>query len=345
MSMIQNVGSGYYNYYHVKGRVETKDNQAKTAWYDRDLSQEEIANNNSILNRESEGADICRKIAAKYKDVAEANRKRYGNATDLSNAVYAKYNAREYSGYSLQERFAMARNEISMTMYGVVNFYDAHHDPSLNGEVTKNTLGSDDAEQRAFNQKTLASQIGNVFKNNGINPLLFGNAKFAFSINGMTKGLTVSLLDNNGNDSITSELLQKMTDALNTGKNTSNLFHNLLHNANQQGTLKENEKAKYLLYSSFREQTGLDIRTFTQTDKGFITDKGENALDIYKEGVRNSSIQPEFKSLVFDYFKNLEKNAQQFDMASTPDLTLSLTYQKGVISFDTAKSGSFEAFA
>jgi hypothetical protein len=345
MPTIQNAGSGYYNYYHVKGRVETKTNQAKTPWYDRDLSKEEISNNNSTLNRESEGADICRKIADQYRDVAEANRRKYNNVTDLTNAVYAKYHGQEYRGYSLDECHAMARNELNMTMYGVVNLYDASHDPHASGKASKNIAGSNEAADRTFNLKTLGMQIANVFRHNGINMSLFGDAKFAFSVNGMTKQLTVSLLQNNSNNSISGDLLEEMTEALNTGKNAGNLFHNMLHDASRQKLLKEDEKAKYLLYSSFREQTGLDIRDFRQTTNGFVNSNGENALDIYKEGVRNSSLRPEFKGLAYDYFKTLEINARQFDLANTADLTLSLTYQSGTVTMPSANPGSFEAFA
>ena len=345
MLAIQNAGSGYYNYYHVHGRGEAKNNQAETAWYHRDLSKEEISSNNYVLNSESQGADICRKIAAQYKDAAEENRQKYGSVTDLKNAIYAKYKGQEYRECSLQERIAMEQNELSMTMYGVVNYYYASHDPHAADDAVKNSVGRSETEERSFNEKTLGMQIANVFKNNGINTALFGNARFSFSVNGMTKQLTVSLLKNNANNSISRDLLRKMTEALNTGKNARNLFYNLLYDANRQKLLKEDEEAKYVLCSSFHEQTGMDIRNFTQTAKGFVNDKGRNALSIYKEAVRNSSLRPEFKDLAYEQFKTLEKNARQFDLASVDDLILSLSYQDGKVNMPSTGAEGLEAVA
>ena len=53
MESISSVGRGYYNYYHDKSRYETPDGKAKTAWYDRDLTTEEIGKNNAgVLNKD-----------------------------------------------------------------------------------------------------------------------------------------------------------------------------------------------------------------------------------------------------------------------------------------------------
>ena len=136
-----------------------------------------------------------------------------------------------------------------------------------------------------------------------------------------------------------------MTEALNTGKNARNLFYNLLYDANRQKLLKEDEEAKYVLCSSFHEQTGMDIRNFTQTAKGFVNDKGRNALSIYKEAVRNSSLRPEFKDLAYEQFKTLEKNARQFDLASVDDLILSLSYQDGKVNMPSTGAEGLEAVA
>ena len=53
MLTTSSVGNGYYNYYHDKSRYETPDGKAITAWYDRDLTTEEIGKNNAgVLNKE-----------------------------------------------------------------------------------------------------------------------------------------------------------------------------------------------------------------------------------------------------------------------------------------------------
>lgn len=76
METVESVGRGWYNYYHQKSRVETKDGKAEENWYDRDLSKEEVnASNSHTLNRESYGADLCRKLHETYAGVAEAREK------------------------------------------------------------------------------------------------------------------------------------------------------------------------------------------------------------------------------------------------------------------------------
>ena len=330
MESISSVGRGYYNYYHDKSRYETPDGKAKTAWYDRDLTTEEIGKNNAgVLNKDYQCADLCRKLADAYQSIAESNRAKYSTAQEVKDAVWAKYTATgEYSAYSHEERAAMARNEIHMTLFGTIDNWN--NDPHLKGTVSKNTHnGSNETESRAFNIKTLGTQFMNLWNNNGIDTSKINGSSFLFCINGMNLQATITLLNGEKQDS---GLLDLMTKALNSNGNASNLFYNLLYDANKQGILPHDSLAKWKLYSNFKEITGLDITTFKQTEKGFVDNNGVTAKEIFKESLKSTTKVPaEFKGAAYEYFEQQEKEAMKYDISKVPDLNLSMEYRNGYV--------------
>ena len=324
METVESVGRGWYNYYHQKSRVETKDGKAEENWYDRDLSKEEVnASNSHTLNRESYGADLCRKLHETYAGVAAANRARYSNVKDMRSAVCAKYMlGSEYQQYSREERSAMASNEIQMTEFGSLSLGQAvYNDPHLSGQVS--TTRSDTPE---FNAKMLSKQIGNVFQKNGIDLSSLGGARFQFTVNGMTNRLGVSLVSGNADSS----LLLKMTKALNRGKNSENLFFNLLYEGSRKGTHDAAKLAKWSLWKDFSDMTGRDIRDAEQTKTGFLFEDGQDARDIYKKALQDStSVPAEYKGAAYENFEKHVENALQYDMSQTPDLELSMSFEAG----------------
>ena len=327
------VGNGYYNYYHDKSRPETMDGKVKTVWYDRDLSSEEIVKNNaSIWSKDSEGADLCRKLADTYKSIAESNRAKYSTSQEVKDAVWLKYSSTgEFSAYSREERTAMARNEINMTLFGFISYGDnVANDPHLDGEVSKNTHnGANEEENRSFNIRMLGSQFKNLWNNNGIDITRMNGRRFLFSVNGMNTQAFVSILD--GED-VDQRLLESMTNALNSNDNAKNLFYNLLYDANKQRILPQDSLSKYRLYRDFYDVTGLDITAFKQTENGFFDGDGRNALDIYDE--RNSerkNMLPEFRQMAKDYFKTLVDDAMKYNISDVPDLVLSMEYRNGEV--------------
>lgn len=350
MVTIQSMGSGYYNYYHDKHRYETEDGKTIEAWYNRDLSKEEIASTNSgEWNRESQNADLFRKLESTYADIAVQNRAKYQTVNELYSGVYWKYFDKDsaYSGYSDEEKWAMFNNEMTMTRWGEiksdhVSLPDLLKDPHLNGEVTTNKS----TNTREFNSKMLSAQIGNVFKNHGIDLSQLGNSSFRFSVNGMTNKLTVSLLSGNAGSAIDADLLKKMTEALNSNNNAQNLFYNLLYDGAKQGTTPKDQRAKWSLWNNFQSVTGEDIRTYRQTADGFVNKNGEKARDIFKETLKTSTAVPsQFKEAAYDYFVEQEKKAMQYDIADTADLTLSMTYQNATAILTPSSGYQFEAFA
>lgn len=281
------------------------------------------ASNSHTLNRESYGADLCRKLHETYAGVAAANRARYSNVKDMRSAVCAKYMlGSEYQQYSREERSAMARNEIQMTEFGSLSLgSNVYNDPHLSGQVS--TTRSDTPE---FNAKMLSKQIGNVLQKNGIDLLSLGGARFQFAVNGMTNRLGVSLVSGNADSS----LLRKMTEALNSGKNSENLFYNLLYDGSRKGTHDGAQLAKWSLWKDFSDMTGLDIRKSQQTKTGFLFEDGQDARDIYKKALQNStSVPAQYKDAAYENFEAHVDSALQYDMSQTPDLELSMIFEAG----------------
>lgn len=341
MESIATIGRGYYNYYHDKSRLETADGKAKTAWYDREIPTDEIGRNNVSPSRDYEGADICRKVADKLESVAASNRGRYGTVSEVKDAIWAKYSFQgAYKKYSHEQRAAMAMAEINMTLYGTVRYGDARILGEIEGDFTKSTLGRGDDEDRQYNINMLGKQIGNVIGNNGVNLSLLGNSRFGISVNGVSNALSVFLLDAKGNPNASEGLLGSMAAALQTGRNVSNLFHNILADVNKQGLVPADQLAKLRLFSEFKQITGEDIRQYKQTDDGFVNKDGKKAVDVYKEHMEKSNKVPtEFKGAAFDYYKEVESNAMKYNLAEVSELTLTLEYQNGVVSLPDGVKG------
>ena len=339
MATVNTVGNGYYNYYNVKSRMDTTDGKAVTVWYERDLSKEEICNDNSgVPDRNYQGADLCRKLADAYRGMAESNRAKYSTAQDAQNAIWAKYTAtKEYSAYSHEERVAMARNELNMTLYGYINLGDVWNDPHLKGEVSKNKHnGVDKAENRSFNMKTLSAQFMNLWNNNGIDASKMNGSSFLFKVNGMDLQPTVMLLGGKNQDE---SFIESITKALNSNENASNLFFNLLYDASKLGKIPKDSLTKWKIYSDFKNVTGQDIRDYKQTDKGFVNKDGRNAIDVYSEALKISEKVPrEFKGVAKEYFSSLVDDAMRYDIEKTPDIELTMEYRDGSVYLNTDKA-------
>lgn len=331
METVSSVGKGWYNYYHVSNRYETPDGKAMTAWYERDLSVEEIKSDNSgIPNREFQGADICRQVAAKFEGIAVSNRSKYSSVEEMKDAVWSKYLVgAAYRGLSHEEKQALARTEINMTMFGTVNSGEADIVAKIDGDFTKNKVGKSDEVNRVFNIKMLGTQIGNVFKNNGIELNELGNMEFRFSVNGMSNTLSITPA---GTDKVSDELIYRIESALNTKENAKQLFFNLLYDSNKRGLIPTDQLTKWKLFNDFQHITGRDIREFKQTDDGFVDADGNYARDIYKDALKGTNRVPaEFTGAAYEHFTQLEKDAMRYDISKVEDLTLSLNYQNGAV--------------
>ena len=279
--------------------------------------------------------DLCRKLTDTYKSIAESNRARYSTSQEVKDAVWLKYftysSTGEYNSYSHEERLAMVRNEINMTLFGFINYGDnVMNDPHLNGKVSKNTHnGTNEEENRSFNIRMLGSQFKNLWNNNGIDITQMNGKRFLFSVNGMNRKASVSILND---EDVNPGLLESMTNALNSNDNAKNLFYNLLYDANKQRILPQDSLSKYRLFWDFYDVTGLDITAFKQTEKGFFDSDGRNALDLYDEkNSKRMDIRPEFRQVAKDYFKILVDDAMRYNISEVPDLVLSMEYRNGEV--------------
>lgn len=331
MPTIQSMGSGYYNYYNMSSRYQC-DTPYKV-WYNQDLEQSEVMGSNRYPNKDSENADLYRKLVDTYASAAVSNRSKYSTVADLRNALEEKYGASgAYAHYSAEERNAMLVNELSMTCFGTIGSHsgmgggDVLADPHLKGAVTK--YKKQDTE---YCNNMLGKQISNVFQNRGINMSLFGNNRFLFSMDPLTKLLSISVTQADDRYPLDETLIKQMEDAFNSSGNASKLFSNILREKNMTGEIPTDMLAKYLLMNDFESITGEDIRTYKQTEEGFINDKGKNALDVYKESLKNTDkVSACFKGAAFDYFNLLVSRAMNYDISKVNDLVLTAGYQNGV---------------
>ena len=310
------VKSHYYNYYNVKGRYTTSEPQ-KAGWVQKYESIEDrIEGNNS--NKDSELYKAYVKLEDIYYDLGAANRAKYSSYDELQNAIGQKYlfsNSPYYGKYSYTERRAMYENELSMSAFG---YCGNMNDPRLNGAVHAET----DSEKKSYNRQCVNNQINNIFTNDGISHTLFGNSSFTFIINPYTYQLTV---EGNADKSIMSQ----METLLNENGNSKELFFHILNSIGSTN-IDKNVLAKYRAASMLREYTNLDIRNFAQTKDGIIDGEGNNILDVFKKGVKESSKVPsEFKGAAYDIFEEYIKQITSTDVNSIDDMYLSIGFENG----------------
>ncbi len=331
--IVQSMGSGYYNYYKLSYRYSCE--TPHESWYRRDLSKAEISNNNDILNKDSQNADLYRKLEDTYASVAISNRAKYDTVDELRNALYAKYSAQgAYAKYSKEERNAMYLNELSATCFGTIGNYtgmgggDILADPHLKGSVSETNI----TDQREYGRRMLNAQIQNVFTNHGVDTALFGDTRFSFQLDPLTKYVRVAVSKQDAAAQANASLLAQMEKALNSRNNGKNLFYNLLSERSRAGNVPKDALAKFRLMNTFYSETGLDIRTFTQTKNGFFNADGRNALDLYRAGLETSRNVPQrYKGTAYDYFKELIQNAMQYELSGVKNLTLTADYQNGAL--------------
>jgi len=62
-----------------------------------------------------------------------------------------------------------------------------------------------------------------------------------------------------------------------------------------------------------------------------VNESGKNALDVYKESLKNTDkVTACFKGAALDYFKLLVSRAMNYDISKVNDLVLTAGYQSGV---------------
>lgn len=308
--MSMEVKSLYYNYYNVKGRYSPKTPETPSWRKQYETVDDHVKANNG--NTESGLYKALCKLEEEYYNSAVANRSRYKDVDSLKQALADKYLFGDaYSGYDDTQRRAMYDNELSMTMFGTCGNMN---DPRLNGPVRAAT----DSEQSSYNRQMVNLQINNIFSNAGLNVGLLGNMKF--SIDPFHYSLTVS-----GIDDKTAGIVEQL---LNADNNSVELFHHIMQS--NRSRIDEPVMDKYRAVRNFRDVTGEDLRTYSQTQDGFVDKNGRNALAVYEKALETTNRVPsQFKGTALEVFSGNLQVLMGKEFASIPDMNLQIGFSNG----------------
>ncbi|ARJ56711.1 DUF4885 family protein [Campylobacter cuniculorum] len=309
------IKSHYYNYYGVKGRYNPQEKQ-KTSWEKLYTPiTERIEGNNH--NPENDVYKAYLKLEERYYTLGEANRAKYSNYEDLKQALSQKYFSVDspFQKYTSEQRRAMYDNELSMSAFGYATNIN---DPLITDPVH----APSDEEQQDYNRKMVNSQLQNILSQNGID---LKGADIQFIISPNDYHLKIMGLDDEN-------LKLKIENLLNQNDNSKELFFHILQSLRVwQFNFKEGVIEKYRATSEFARLTGLDLGTFHQDGVNFTDKNGQNALEIYKNALEDSSIPPEFRGFAYESFKNLLESFRELDFSKIPELNLQIGYKDGVL--------------
>ena len=324
------LNTAYYNYYNVKGRYSPETPQTPSWKKLYTETDDKIQSNNH--NPESELCQAFLKLEETYYAVSVSNREKYKTEDALKQALAEKYlTGSAYSQYSRTERQAMYQNELNMSLFGCSSFN--LNDPHLNGPV----MGETDEERAEYNRQRVNTQINSILANAQIDTGSLG--KITFFIEPYNHTLSVAGVEN-------PDTAAAIESLLNEGRNATELFYHIFK-SNYFG-LAEDIKTKYRLIQDFKNITGLDLRLFHQTENGLENDSGQNALDLYREGLKTTgSVPAAYKGVAYDLFaEKITLLGENF--ANIPEMPLSIDFENGQLqdtAFDAAITKKVDIFA
>lgn len=306
--------TAYYNYYNVKGRYSPETPQTPAWKKTYEVVADRIEGNNRSQDCDAFRAAV--KLEETYYAVSVSNRAKYKNEDELKQALNQKYFVSgTYSQYTQVERSAMYQNELHMTMFGCLSGGGNVNDPHLDTHVYAPT----DEEVSAYNRQMVNTQINNIFSQAGIDGSTIQN--ISFFIDPYAHVLTV----NGMQDANAASLIEQL---LNKDNNATELFCHILQSSS--GRISDDVKTKYHAVRDFRDITGLDLRTFSQTKDGFIDADGRNALDIYKDALKTTNRVPaNFKGAALEVFTDKMTKLQNRNFVSIPDMNLIIGFSDG----------------
>ena len=308
--MAMEVKSLYYNYYNVKGRY-TPETPQIPAW----RKTFEVVEDRIESNNRSQDSDLYKayvKLEDIYYDKAVRNRAKYKDEDSLRQALSEEYLfGDKYKEYDYAQRRAMYQNELDMTMYGTCGNMS---DPRLGGPVMETT----DSEQAAYNRKMVNTQISNILSNAGLDMGLLKD--MTFFIEPLDHKLTVFGLDDEK-----ATIIERL---LNSNGNSTELFYHIM--GSNRTRIDDNVREKYRAIQDFKEKTGEDLRTYRQTDEGFVDANGRNALDVYKQALKTTnSVPAQFKGVAYDVFSGNLQSLMGKNFSNIPDLILKIGFSNG----------------
>lgn len=319
------VNSLYYNYYNVKGRYSPSTPETPAWRKIYEVIDDRVESNNS--DPESEIYQAHCKLEDIYYNSSVSNRAKYKDEHSLKQALSQKYLfGAAYSQYDYAQRRAMYENELNMTMFGTCGNMN---DPRLGGSVK----GPTDTEQAVYNRKMVNTQISNILSLNGIDVSLLDG--MIFSMDSFDHKLTVT-----GVEEHTARLIERL---LNCDGNNDELFYHVLQSSRSR--INEDVMAKYRAVQNFKEITGEDLRNYHQMKDGFVDEQGRNALDVYKEALKNSTKVPaEFKGTAWEFFKGNLQVLMSKNFAGIADLNLQIGFSGGILQDDVCNTEIMRRF-
>ena len=313
--------TGYYNYYNKPYRY-TPDKPSESVWRTEcEITDDKIKAKNG--DPDSDKYKDFLKIEEAYYAVSVANRAKYKTDEEASVAIQKKYYKRgddfsgiisdKYAGYSREEVKAMHDNELSMTLYGSVA--GDRRDPHCSGRL----IDTPSAEKQGYNRKMVNLQFNNIFKNAGLGNIL-DKYNMNFTIEPLNFTLKVSGIDDEN-------IVKRIEELLNKDNNSRELFYHLM---NSNASISRDTLEKYRLMRTFKSVTDGDIRDFKQIGSGLFNEKGENILDVFKEGLKTTNTIPSaYKGDAYSDFKDKLDKMLKGNFVSVPDLNLSVGYSDG----------------
>ncbi|EDW21498.1 DUF4885 domain-containing protein [Bacillus pumilus] len=255
----------------------------------------------------------------KYQKINEQN-KRFSDPQDH---IYNKYR-NPYSSYfrsdlTKSEREAAYTMEMSWARNNKGGQYD------FNDAIFRNEKRYDptqeSVEKKIFNRQKVNEQLQDLFSKNGIT--IPKNMNLTFTIDPNHFKLVVG-------GSTDESLTKQIEDLLNTSNNTRELFFHIMKSRNDDSTqFTPDSLAKFHLVNQIKTVTGYNLKDLSIVNGQFVTDKGTNIFDIYKEDLLKNPYTAEHARIAASHY-----GAQLFDLAkngfdSIPDLVLSIGYQNG----------------
>ncbi|MEC3590896.1 DUF4885 family protein [Bacillus pumilus] len=277
-------------------------------------SHSAIKSTNEVMTESDRRMKI---LDEKYQKINEQN-KRF---KDPHGHIFDKYRNKHSpyfrSDLTKPEREAAYSIEIGWANNGTGGHYNSN-DAAFRHEKRYDPT-QESVEKKMLNRQKVNEQLQALFSTNGLN--IPKNTNLTFTIDPNHFKLVVG-------GSTDESLTKQIEDLLNTTNNTRELFFHIMKSRNDDSTqFTPDTLAKFHLVNQIKTVTGYNLKDLSIVNGQFVTDKGTNIFDIYKEELLKNPYTAENARIAASHY-----GAQLFDLAkngfdSIPDLVLSIGYQ------------------
>ena len=259
-----------------------------------------------------------RALDEKLAPLATALRSKFRTENEVRQYLSRKYFGTSDFAYTKKwsepEKYAMFENDLNAVLFGTVggaNF----NDPRLN--YTQQSWEELELEEKTSSQLAISNQMANLLENNDI--FLNDTDTFLISFDPYSYNVSIKGIEDNN-------LLQKITDLLNSDTNAKELFFYTLQNS---GNLDKNALAKFRAWHQVKEYTNLDLSSLHLKNGDYYTADNKKLIDVINTAIRDDvSISSEFKGAASEYIKGLIDIVIQNGWNDIDDLNLSIGYSR-----------------